>query len=212
MEKILTLNVPNELWVNDFSENETVQYTYTGPAKVWLTAEVDQSISGQIFETEPETEKTKIEIDIANASESALAAVIANKQRLEGSYTYTYTDVTNHDGSIYKKLANPQVGDYYTFKYNPSLGIESELIVKDTANPNLKIAQDRKTYVQKYVGAFSFEPADQTKIDTYLAALNTYINTISTAYPWKYVSFNVNEIPKLPVSLVSLFSNLPDLA
>ena len=212
MEKILTLNVPNELWVNDFSENKTVQYTYTGPNKVWLTAEFDQSISGDIFETEPETQKTKIEIDIATASEAELAAVIANKQRLDTEYTYTYTDVPNHDGSTYTKISNPKVGDYYTFKHNTASGIESELVLKDPTNPNLKIAQDRKAYVQKYLNTFSFEAADQSKITTYITALDTYIASLATAYPWKYVTFNVNEIPKIPVTLVSLFSNLPELA
>lgn len=211
MEKILTLDVPNELWVNDFSENKTKAYTYTGPAKVWLTVEPDGSISGEIYETEPVTQKTKLEIDIAAATNKELAAVIANKQKLDTAYTYTYTDVPNHDGSIYTEISNPQVGDYYTFRYNTTEGINSELIVKDTTNPNLKIAQDRKAYILKYANAFDFESADTTKINTYISAIDTYIDSIATAYPWKYVTFNVSEIPKIPVALTVLFASLPDL-
>lgn len=212
MEKILTLNIPNELWVNDFSENKTANYTYTGPDKVWLVVEPSNSLANEIYDAEPQTDKIKLEVNIANASDTELAYIISVQQAKDTTYTYTYTEQTNHDGSKYDKIANPKISDYYTFKYNTALGIEKDLIVKDTTNPNYKIALDRKNYVEKYVVAFDFETADKAKIDAYLQTINTYIETISKAYPWKYVSFSVNEIPKIPVALVSLFSTLPQIA
>lgn len=211
MEKILTLNVPNELWVNNFSENKTATYTYSGPSTVWLVIESNGSISDSVFDAEPETTKTKIEVDIATANNATLAAVIGLKQNLDTDYEYTYTPETNHDGSVYQKIANPKVGDYYLFNYNTSQGVVLELIVKDPKISNWQIAQDRKAYVVKYDDAFDFETADQTKIDTYLAAINAYLTTIENAYPWKFITVNKSEVPKIPVSLTTLFSTLPDI-
>lgn len=211
MEKILTLNIPNELWVNDFSENATASYTYTGPERVWLVIEPSYSITGEVYDTEPNTDKIKLEVDISTANTDTLACIISIQQNKNTEYVYEYTTETNHDGSTYSKITNPKVSDYYIFKYNTASGIEKELLVKDTANPNYKIALDRKNYVEKYAVAFDFEQTDTDKINTYLTSINNYIETISTAYPWKYVSFNVNEIPKIPVVLVTLFSTLPQI-
>lgn len=217
MEKTLTLKVPNELWVNDFSQNKTATYTYTGPDKVWLLVEPNTgTVFDELYEIKPDADnagsKELLEINISTASEAELAAVIGIKRKLSSEpYVYTYVDQTNHDGSIYKAISNPTIFDYYTFKYVPVQGIVLELVYKDPVNPNMAIALERKNYVEKFANAFEFDVADSEKITAFLTAINTYIATISNAYPWKFITTNKGEVPKIPVSLVTLFSTLPSL-
>ena len=208
MEKTLTLKVPNELWVNNFSANKTAQFTYSGSAKVWLIAD-GNTVQKQVYETEPATDKTKIEIEIATATEAELAAVIGIKEVVLGTHEYTYTDETNSDGSIYKRINNPLITDYYDFNYNTAKGIELVLNIKETKTIQEEIAEQRKAYVEKYVKAFEFETADKAKIDTFITAINTYLDNMKTVYPWKHITIDDALIPKIPVSLVTLFATLP---
>jgi hypothetical protein len=211
MDKTLTLKVPNELWVDNFSTNKTAQFTYSGPEKVWLTVDEQQTVTKQIYDIEPVTDKTKIEINIATATDAELAAVIGIKQSILGNHVYTYTDEINSDGSIYKRINNPLITDYYEFKYNTVSGIELVLITKETKTPQEEIAQERKAYVEKYTSAFEFEVADKEKINAFINAIDNYLNNMKAVYPWKHITIDSSLIPKIPVSLVTLFASLPPL-
>lgn len=212
MEKTVTVKIPNQLWVDDFSANKTAPFVYNGPAKVWLVVQEDNSVQTDYYEQEPTAQPTQkaIEIDIATATqdqlEAATFAVMGSKE-----HTYTYTPETNHDGSIYQRITNPKLNDYYTLRYNPSTGFELKTIVKDTTVLNEKIAKDRKDYVEKYSTAFEFSAEDEAKITTYLTAIDAYLEQLKTVYPWKYVQIDKNEVPKVPLSLVQLFNTLPTL-
>lgn len=211
MEKTITVRIPNEIWVNDFSENRTASFTYNGPDRVWIIIEKDNQVNSYT-ETEPilSEGRTAVEIDIATASEDQVIAATLLVSATQ-PHIYTYVPETNHDGSTYQRISNPKLKDYYTLRYNPSLGFELITIQKDTTVPTEIIAKERKAYVEKYADAYEFSAADTTKITEYLAALNTYLDSVSTAYPWKYVQINKNEVPKIPVELVQLFATLPAL-
>jgi hypothetical protein len=211
MEKTITFKIPNEMWVDDFSENKTAPFNYTGAQQIWLIVNEDNSVNA-FSETEPDSttlgNKTAVMVDMGSGSNDDIAAatliVMAAKD-----HTYNYADITNHDGSIYKRIENPRLNDLYTVRYNPSKGFELKPIIKDTTFTNRDIANTRKTYVEKYKQTFEFTAADQDKIDNYLSTIDTYLDTIKTAYSWKFIQPNPNEVPKIPVSLVQLFSTLP---
>jgi hypothetical protein len=206
MKKTINLNVPNELWVDDFSEGKTQSFTYDGPEKLWLSyAEDGQALS--VSEQEP-VGGNRIEINVSSASNEEMAAVILLTQNLT-QYEYEFEDELNHDGSIYKKITNPKLSDFYqAFVLAEKVILKS--VVKDSKNLNFEEAVYRKAYVKKYAETYDFELADKTQIDSFLTSIDAYIETIKTAYPWKYVTVDTNEIPKIPVSLVKLFSQLPN--
>ena len=212
MEKIITVKIPNEIWVDDFSANKTATFNYNGPAKVWVIVNEDNSVNS-FTETEPELQagKSAVEVDMATASQDKLEAatllVMATKE-----HTYEYAPVTNHDGSVYQKITNPRLSDYYTIFNNPSQGFVLKIIEKDKTIPTEIIARQRKEYVEKYSNAYEFETADKAKITEYLTAINAYLDSVATAYPWKYIQIDTNEVPKIPVSLVKLFSTLPEIS
>lgn len=211
MKKTLTIKVPDELWVNKFEKNLTKTFEYDGPASFWIKTRME-AITPSAFEEEPELIdpiEHKHFINIADATDEELAMAIMIVHGAE-PYEFTYSDEVNHDGSVYKKIENPRVEDYYMAKF---LGgkVQLELIVKDTTTQNEIIAVERRNYVLKYSDAFDFEPEQQTVIDDFLNRINSYLETMKTAYPWKYVELNKNEIPKIPLSLITLFNSLPEL-
>ena len=63
MKKTLTVNIPDELWVDEFTKGLTAQYNYDGPSKIWVKT-LESSISPQWFEAEPELDPTDFEIEV----------------------------------------------------------------------------------------------------------------------------------------------------
>lgn len=211
MEKTITVKIPNEIWVNDFSENKTATFTYNGPDVVWIIVEDDNTVNSY-SESMPTLQgnQTSVEIDLATASTDKQQAALLQVMK-SSEHVYTYTPETNHDGSIYQKIVNPKLSDYYTLRYNPSQGFELKVIEKDKTIPTEAIAKERKEYVEKYSSAYEFSDSDEAMISQYLTSINDYLSSVETAYPWKYVNINKNEVPKIPVSLVQLFNTLPQL-
>lgn len=211
MEKTITVRIPNEIWVDDFSANKTATFQYNGPEKIWVIVEEDNTVN-TYSETEPElsSNRTSIEVNVAtdSADKQQAATFLVMKS---AEHVYTYESETNHDGSIYQKITNPKLSDYYTLRYNPSLGFELKIIEKDKTIITESIAKERRAYVEKYSAAYEFSTQDEEKISQYLNAITAYLDSVQTAFPWKYVEIDKNEVPKIPVSLVQLFNTLPQL-
>ena len=65
MEKTVNVKIPNEIWVDDFSANKTATFNYSGPAKIWIIVEEDNTVNSY-SETEPvlAMNRSAIEVDI----------------------------------------------------------------------------------------------------------------------------------------------------
>jgi len=211
MQKTITVNVPDELWVSGFTQNKTAEFTYNGPDNIWVVID-NNFISPTYYTEEPaglQEGRIVKQIALATATDAEVAAAIILVNSAD-EHTYAYVDETNHDLSVYKRISNPKLQDIYLVQ---AVGNTLTLVqvLKDTANPLTAIANQRLAYVKKYSDVYEFSAENQTAINTYLAALNTYLDTVETAYPWKYVTYNTAEVPKVPVQLVSLFNTLPTI-
>lgn len=209
MQKTITVNVPDELWVDGFTQNKTAEFTYNGPDTIW--AVIDNNFVSPTYYTEEPTNlpqgKTAKQIVLATASDAEVAAAIMLVNSAD-EHTYTYADETNHDGSVYKRITNPKLQDIYLVQ---AVGDTFSLVqvLKDKNNPLTTIAKQRLDYVKKYSDQYDFANSEETAINTYITTITNYLNTISTAYPWKYVTYDTAEVPKIPVQLVTLFNTLP---
>ena len=211
MQKTITVNVPDELWVSGFTQNKTAEFTYNGPDRIWVV--IDNNIVSPSYYTEeptnlpPGREAKEIVLGTASNTEVAAAIILVNSA---DEHTYTYVDETNHDSSIYKRITNPKLQDIYLVQV---IGNAFSLVqvLKDTANPLTAIANQRMSYVRKYSGQYEFSTEDEARVNTYLTNLTTYLSTIEKAYPWKYVTYDTTEVPKIPVQLVTLFNSLPTI-
>lgn len=212
MEKTFTINVPDELWVNAWNNNKTETYTYNGPDTLYVLVS-DRSDDVAIWSTEPinvdpNSKDFVIEINATDDQKIAVAHYI----NTHGSdHEYTYEDEANHDESIYKKITNPVLQDYFYITYDRLSGVVLEPIYKNTKTIAEEKAEKRLAYVKKYDTMYDFDAETQAVIDNFLFNMNTYIASMTTVYPWKYVTIDESEIPKVPALLTSTFSLLPDL-
>lgn len=212
MKKTIELNVPNELWVNDFSEAKKASFVYEGPEVIWLTAQ-DGMLLPSFSTEEPldlplSRQAKKVEISKATKEEVAAAILAVNKPE---KHEYKYVDEINHDGSIYKKITNPLLSDFFMARLLGTV-VSLELIVKDPVYFNVSEAEKRKNYVKRYEETYSFDAETVSKINSFLTEMDAYLNTVKTAYPWKFITVNKGEIPKVPVELVKLFNELPNFS
>lgn len=212
MEKTFTVNVPDDLWVDSWAENNTTTYTYNGPE----TLNVLVSLEGEFniiswseaeFDIEIDEEKQAIVQLDANTDTSFAYAMHHSSDEWE----YTYTTINNHDGSTHEEMSNPKLLDIYDLNYSPADGFSLDPIYKNSETMNEKTAKERRAYVVKYDDAYDFDTDTQAIIDTFKTNIANYLDSMSTVYPWRYIEIDANEIPKVPASLVSIFNDLPEI-
>lgn len=212
MEKTFTINVPDQLWVDSWENNKTETYTYNGPETLYVL--IDDVADTVLYSSTEEIEVLDgdsnfvIEIDATNDEQVAVAHYF---NTLGSEHEYTYEDETNHDGSIYEKITNPIIHDYFDIDYDRGNGLTLLPIYKNTETIAEQKAKTRLEYVKKYDDAYDFDTDTQSIIDTFLSNMDTYLTTMATAYPWKYVEIDETEIPKIPASLITTFTALPEL-
>ena len=219
MTQDFTISVPDQLWVDSWDADATKTYTYDGPETVYVAVDVDDYTIHNTSTTELTADPGNtfiVEVTAADYPERAMMVVENNDT---DGYEHTFEDETNFDDSIYKKITNPRLSDYFELTYHPipsdwdpERGLELTPIYKDWKSAAYDEAVRRRDYVQKYADMYDFDTDDQTKVDTYLTAINNHITTLSTAYPWKFSAEGgvpMSSIPKIPVSLVTVFNSLP---
>ena len=213
MEKTFTVNVPDQLWVDSWTNEDTIEYTYNGPDNLHIVVKTTGDFEIiEWAETAPtrlidaETEQV-LELD-ADTHTSVAHLLVAG---WVADYTYTYTTITNHDDSEYEEMSNPQLPDMFEAKYNITDGFHLSPIYKKVDTVCEITARERLAYVVKYDDAYDFDADTQAVIDTFKSAMSTYLTAMATVYPWRYVTIDTAEIPRVPASLVAAFTDLPAL-
>jgi hypothetical protein len=210
--KEYTVNVPDELWVDSWDNNNTATYTYEGPATVYATIRGDgiSTVSVEPINAEEHPGERVIEID-ANVQPDVADWIHPTPE----DFSHTHTTETNPDGSTWERITNPGIRDW--FELAPATpnedGREVELvaIIKDPDTQYEIKVRERKAYVKKYDDAYDFDADTQATIDTFLAACDTYLSDYAPIYPWKYVTVPEGSMPKIPAVLISTFNNLPEI-
>jgi hypothetical protein len=210
MSKTFTVQVPDQLWVDIWDTNKTESYTYSGPDTLYvLVSSENNEVIEWSLEPIPSPENAiVVTVDATNSDNLPIAHYLHSDI---SEHEYTYEDETNHDGSVYQKITNPTIQDYFDILYDNDNGLQLTLTLKQTKTIAEEKAEKRLEYVKKYNDMYDFEAETQGIIDTFLSNMNDYMTKMSTVYPWKYVTIDENDIPKIPASLVSVFSTLPEM-
>lgn len=212
MEKTFTVNVPDDLWVDSWTENKTTDYTYNGPSTINVLVSLTDDFPIVRWSEDDITvddEDKELVVTIDADTDTAIAHAIVNAG---AEHEYTYTTITNHDDSTHEEINNPTINDIYEVEYTPANGFVLKQIIKESETMNERTAKERLAYVVKYDEAYDFDDATQTVIDTFKTNIDNYLTTMSTVYPWRYVTIDATVIPKIPASLVATFNTLPDIS
>lgn len=209
MLKKFTIKIPNELYINNFSENKTIEFEYDGPEELIVQIWNDISVIG-IVEEIPELYDTDTTYFITlNCSEHTEAAYWLLESKKD--HVYEFEDVLNPDGSIYKKVLNPRFMDIYTIEYNKAKSsFDFNLIEKSIfSGVELKAIRERDNIISKFSN-ISLDGEYKTAYLTYINDVNTFLDMCHQYLPWKYIEFPIseNQIPKIPLSLLLLLKQL----
>lgn len=211
MQKEFTINVPDQLWVDKWTENKTQTLTYDGPETYYVIISNNETVTRWSDEPiepvigGPASEKL---VEVDSATQPEIAYWMTTKGEI---VEHLFRDVVNHDNSIYKEITNPSIHDYFYAVYDQVQDkILLKLITRKTLTfPEIK-ATERLAYVNLYNGVYGFSTEIQATIDQFVTETNAYLETMKDIYPWKYVTLDDSAVPKIPASLVTEFSKLPE--
>ena len=215
MQKIFTVQVPDELWVNTSDLNNSVDYEYSGPEEVYaLIDDRKNLISSSIESFGEDMPEGWEEIAIDPNVDTAIAHIIVEINTTDPDFAHTFEDeVQPFDESVYQKITNPRISDWFTLVYDHTgIGLSLEAIEKDQSTLILEKAKEKRSYVEKYNNEYEFGDDISLVITGFLEAINTYITSLETIKPWKHIEISEEGLPRIPVSLISAFSSLPDPA
>jgi len=212
MSKTFTINVPDQIWVDSWTENKTESYEYLGPSTYYVLIDGSTNLasmwSEESIDANPDTKDFVVTVDTTDDTNLPVAYFMHTQGN---EHEYTYEDETNHDGSVYQKITNPLIHDYFDIGYDTDAGLQLVPIYKNTKTIAEEKAEKRIEYVKKYNDTYDFDADTQAIIDTFLSDMTSYMTTMSSVYPWKYVTIDENEIPKIPASIVTVFNTLPEV-
>lgn len=209
---MITFNkaVPNELWVNNFSENLTKEFTYSGPTSLIAKCLKSGEVMG-IVEEAPEDlawDSNEVYVSVIAADEPEVALYLS---QMSVEYEYTYTTVTNFDGSTYQEITNPRLSDYNILTYTDGsspLWIWTPIYKNTLSTIQQSVISDRDKVVST-LSAIALDTASQEIYDAYVSAASDWLTSASTHLPWKFIEFPTkNTAPKVPLTLIRLINEI----
>lgn len=215
MQKTFTVQVADELWVDTWDLNNSVDYEYSGPDQVYALIDPKKVLISTSEESAGEDILEGWEELVVDANENTdIAHFIVESNTINSDFFHTFEDeIQPFDGSVYQKITNPRITDWFNLVYDHTgNGLSLEIIVKSLSFPALEKAREKLKYVEKYNNEYEFEGDVATSIDNFLQSINSYIASLETIKPWKHIEISEEGLPKVPVSLISAFSSLPDPA
>jgi len=198
--------LPTENFVAGISTNISGSYTYKGPETfdVWVESSTGKISKIDVSTDPPEGGDIRKTVNAKDSSQLPIAYICSHQFDESYNWTYTYTDETMSNGDVYKKMDNPDLRDvYYPVWDFISSSWKLEQIIKLLENEHADKAKANRDYVKTYSDQYDFGTDINTKIDTYLAAIETYLGNNPYYKTWKYVTLpgSVGTIPKIPVDV-----------
>jgi hypothetical protein len=205
-----TYAIPNDQFVDNFSEGLTKTFTYNGPEELIVTvpeggSAYTQKLDGVVYDNEQ-----TVVINVTTNPELLPTADLlwGRPDGLEAAFD----NVTLEDGTVYAEQNNCTIHDYYWMPvYNEadeSWPTELKLILKDTLSPKMRTALAKADMFIEILELVELSTDNATKLDAYKTAVEAYRNVV--AMPWKYPGTNPFDLvaPKIPMELVNSINDI----
>jgi hypothetical protein len=189
--------MPNELYIDSFTEGKKLSLTYDGLEYVTVLV---NKLTGIISGINPETYDKDV-YDLIKVSAKKSPEICYFLTNSSDSHEYEYEDELMENGDIYKKIVNPTLHDAYTIFHDfESNSLKLNLIVKVNSNNfltlNLIALQNRLKFIlsneegkteQGVEQDVSFELLDE--ISEIIKNIDNYIEKNPYFMEWKYTNF-----------------------
>lgn len=224
-----TVKVPNEQFIDDWSDNRTMTFTYRGPevckmtipapgANQTVTSPYTQKLDGPVYDNEHT-------VDVNVTDNPELLPIVDLLYGRPYEFEATFDDETLDDGTVYKVQNNTTIHDWF-WPVNCDIDADTgefanwHLESGDTGRqgdgkpvlvPFLRdpLSPKMRTYIAKadmfveVVDQFELPDAEEAQLTAYKAALELY--RVKVATPWKFENQNPYDLeaPKIPMELVT---------
>jgi len=210
MNKTFTMKIPNEIYIDDFSENKTIEWEYIGPETLLIETIGAGGAISIVEERRPFlSEDSSIRYIELNANDRPDVAyyLVTRPDSIE----HTVEEVINeYDGSVYLHVTNPRIQDYYQLWYDASMPdpwLFNLMVRLPYSTIELKVRDDRDKIVAS-LGTVSL-PADIDAVYTaYITECNAWLAEKEPLLPWKFIEFPAGNVPKIPYVLLKTISEL----
>ena len=203
-----TLKIPNEIFIDNFSENKTITLEYNGPETLLIEVDGQGTVFKIVDEPRILIEPDQMSYVELKASEHIEAAYYISTA--SNPFTHEHEDIVNPDGSIYTAVSNPRIQDYYSLRYSKGTVDLWELtLITRSMNSTieLKILNEKNNIVSK-LKAVELPEDLQTVYDNYITAADQWLAEKAALCPWKYIEFPAGVTPKVPLALIRLIKEL----
>jgi hypothetical protein len=206
-----TIKVPDEQYIDSFSDNATKSFTYTGPEVITITVAEDGSAYSQKLDGPVYPEESVVTINVT--THPALLPVADLLWGRPYDHVLTFDEEDLGGGVIYQVPNNTTIHDWF---WVPKYDLDNQAwyldadgapiidhFIRDPLTPKMR------TYIAKaeafiaILDQFALSTADTTKLTNFKTALASYED--SAAKPWKYMGQNPLDLqaPKMPIELIS---------
>jgi hypothetical protein len=204
-----TKKIPDELYIDNFSSNKTLNLTYEGDKTYYILVDkLSGDLSGYLEEPDVAYNKDVYELIIVNPKDDPDVAYYAEHR--SDPYDRKFVTETLVDGSNYESISNPTLYDYYNLRYD----FENKkwvfvLIIRNPKNMMHDLSDRYRAYVKENKDKAK-TAADKKLVSDYIKQLDDFETTGKGAIPsWKLTEFSLSDVPKPSLELITLFNVLP---
>ena len=221
MQKVFTVDIPDEIYIDSWENGRTASFTYDGPETVYAVISSESQTLGETsLEPFPDdsvyiidAEKYNV-LEISAETDTALAYYILESMD-NTPYQYEYIDVENHDGSIFAEPTNYRLKDYFEIIYDIDLEtpilkiIPTYMSTESWELEQLPIVRDKLEILIYNRDNVDHTESNSALIASSILALEEYKSTIASARSWKYETIDMTEIPAVSKSLEKMLTPVP---
>ena len=205
MKKQFTVNIPDELWVDSFTQGKTMTLEYDGPDEFTVLQDKNFGFVRLHLDQDAPYDPNIFTLQTYKANDHIEAAYLLNIKP-EGPIERKHVTVHNVDGSTHDELdiSEATITDYYALGSYDSKENKFNLnLLTRPKNNFLYIkAEENKQYVTAHANAFTTDALKNTA-NTYINILNSYQTSGNgSIYSWRMSSGNIAEVPVVPPNLI----------
>lgn len=204
-------DIPNEPYIDDYSEGKKLDLVYSGPDIVRVLVSKENGFITGINLDEDSKYNQERDLLVEVVAKDNPAAAYFFTYVCPSDYNHEFIDEVLPDGSVYQQITNATIKEYFWLSYDLDSNTwvwnkvlrEKKSILNETADKYRK-------YVKDNLESVKTNKSVKLAAENYLATLDKFEETgIGSIPSWKKIEFDIKTVPIPPVEFISAVGVLP---